>query len=178
MKPHEKKLVNVRDIKRENGVWYRLKIITLEDYINIYINDLLAVKVPRESNESNSKPYQQVDKHSTTTRNRTSSNSYPPISDVGIFSFNNIAEFKPIEIGQVQLQPYEKDRAHFEHYYPLNMLALSKSNYETFIEGDPSVFSKKIIVLDMSSFKQLTLRSMNNTDSKLSMNYEVGSHVS
>ena len=56
----EKKLVNVRDIKRENDVWYRLKIITLEDYINIYINDLLAAKVPRDSNESDSKPNQQV----------------------------------------------------------------------------------------------------------------------
>ena len=56
----EKKLVNVRDITREIGVWYRLKIITLEDYINIYINDLLAAKVPRDSNESDSKPSQQV----------------------------------------------------------------------------------------------------------------------
>ena len=64
--------------------------------------------------------------------------------------------------------------AHFEHYYPLNMLALSKLNYETFIEGDPSVFSKKIIVLDMSSFKHLYSTTMNNTDSKLSMNYEDG----
>ena len=108
------------------------------------------------------------------TRNRTGSNIYPPISPVGIFSFNNIAEFKPIEIGQVQLQPYEKDRARFEHDYPLNMLALSKLNYETFIEGDPSVFSKEIIVLDMSSFNQLYSRTMNNTDSKLSMNYEDG----
>ena len=93
---------------------------------------------------------------------------------MGIFSFNNIAEFKPIEIGQMQPQPYENDSLHFEHYYPLNMLALSKSNYETFIEGDHSVFSKKIIVLDMSSFKQLYSTTMNNTDSKLSMNYEDG----
>ena len=170
----EKKLVNVRDIKRENGVWYRLKIITLEDYINVYINDLLAVKVPRESNESNSKPNQQVTSIITPTRNRTSSNSYAPISPVGIFSFNNIVEFKPIEIGQVLPQPYEKDTASFEHYYPLNMLALSKLNYETFIEGDPSVFSKEIIALDMSSFNQLYSRTMNNTDSKLSMNYEDG----
>ena len=170
----EKKLVNVRDIKRENDVWYRLKIITLDDYINIYINDLLAAKVPRDSNESDSKPNQQVTSTITPTRNRTSSNSYAPISPVGIFSFNNIAEFKPVEIGQVQPQPYEKDRAHFEHYYPLNTLALSKLNYETFIEGDPSVFSKKIIVLDMSSFKHLYSTTMNNTDSKLSTNYEDG----
>ena len=170
----EKKLVNVRDLKREDGVWYRLKIITLEDYINIYINDLLAIKIPRESNEPDSEPYQQATSIVTPTRNRTSSNSYPPISEVGIFSFNNIAEFKPVEIGQVQPQPYEKDRPHFEHYYPLNMLALSKSNYETFIEGDHSVFSKKIIVLDMSSLKQLYSTTMNNTDSKMSMNYQDG----
>ena len=49
----------------------------------------------------------------TPTRNRTSGNSYAPISPVGIFSFNNIAEFKPIEIGQVQPQPYEKDSSPF-----------------------------------------------------------------
>jgi PKD repeat protein len=170
----EKKLINVRDITREIGVWYRLKVITLEDYINIYINDLLAAKVPRDSNESDSKPSQQVTSTIPPPRNRTGSNIYPPISPVGIFSFNNIAEFKPIEIGQIQLQPYEKDRARFEHDYPLNMLALSKLNYETFIEGDPSVFSKEIIVLDMSSFNQLYSRTMNNTASKLPTIYEDG----
>jgi hypothetical protein len=170
----EKKLVNVRDLKRENGVWNRLKIITLEDYINIYINDLLAVNVPRESNEPNPKPYQQIDSIVIPTNNRTSTNSYPPISMVGIFSFNNIAEFKPIEIGHVPPQPDEEDRSYFEHYYPLNMLALSKLNYDTLLEGDLSVFSKKIIVLDMSSFKQLYSSTMNNAYSNVSMKYEDG----
>jgi hypothetical protein len=173
----ERKLINVRDIKRENSVWYSLKVITLEDYIDVYINDLLAVKIPKESKQSHSRPYQQVASTDTSTENRTSSYSYPAISKVGLYSFNNIAEFRPIEIGQVPPQLFEKDTAYFEHYYPLNMLSLSKSNYETFMEGDLSVFSKKIIVADMASLKHLYSSITNSTDSILSPDYKAGSSL-
>jgi hypothetical protein len=168
--PSEKKLAYVREIKRENGVWYTLKVITMEDYVNVYIDDLLAAKLPRSGNQSYSQHYQQDAGIVTPTEKRTSSNDYPAISVVGLFSFNNIAEFKPIEIGQVPLQLYEKKGVYFEHYYPLNMLSLSKLNYETFLEGDLSVFSKKIIVLDMASFRHSYSSTMNSTDGILSTN--------
>jgi hypothetical protein len=170
--PVEKKLVNVRNMPRENGIWYTLEIITTEDYVNVYINDMLAVQVPKISSESHSNMYQQVPGVVTYTENRTSPNSNPTISRVGLFSFDSIAEFKPLEIGQVPLQLYKKDRAYFEHYYPLNILSLSKLNYETFIGGDPSVFSKKIVLMDMDSFPQLYSPTTNSTDSKLLVNSE------
>ena len=41
----------------------------------------------------------------------------------------------------------EKDEIYFQHYYPLNMLALTGIGYNTFIEGDLSAFSKKYVIL-------------------------------
>ncbi len=169
--PVEKKLVNVRNMQRENGIWYTLKIISTEDYVNVYINDMLAVRIPVNS-QSHSNMYQQVVAGVVTPENRTNLNSKHAISRVGLFSFNNIAEFKPIEVGQVQLQLYKNDRAYFEHYYPLNILSLSKLNYDTFIEEDPSVFSKKIVVMDMDSFPQLYSSTTNASGTKLSENTE------
>jgi hypothetical protein len=147
-KEPEKKLVNVREIKRENGIRYTLKVISTEDYVNIYINDMLAVQIPRISSEYHSNMYQQVPGVVTYTENETRLNSNPTISRVGLFSFNNVAEFKPIEMGQVPLQLDRRDRAYFEHYYPLNILSLSKLNYETFMEGDLSVFFADVCAID------------------------------
>ena len=36
---------------------------------------------------------------------------------------------------------------YYNHYYPLSALALSNLGYDTFMDGDLSVFSKKAIIL-------------------------------
>ncbi len=41
----------------------------------------------------------------------------------------------------------EKDEIYYQHYYPLNMLALAGIGYNTYIEGDLSAFSKKYVIL-------------------------------
>jgi hypothetical protein len=67
------------DISRQNGKWFTLKIAYMNNTINIFLNDKLEMPVPY------------------TNGNITS--AY--ISKIGIRSFNNAAEFKPIEIGIV-----------------------------------------------------------------------------
>ena len=119
----------------------------MEDYIDIYLNDILVVQVPRINDE----PYQ--------PRNTSTSDAFnadiedaTSISRTGIFAYNNVAEFKPIKIGQALLPLPNEEETNFHHYYPLNMLATSKLGYDIFMEGDHSVFSKEAVVLDINSF--------------------------
>ena len=62
------------EIKKNDWVWYSLKIVNLENSINIYLDDLLKIKVPRVSPE---KPLD--------------------ISKVALYSVKNIVKFEPIE---------------------------------------------------------------------------------
>ena len=66
---------------------------------------------------------------------------------------NNIAQFGPVKIGHVSdsyVKAYEKStmqQEYYHHYYPLSALALAKLGYDTFMDGDLSILSKKIIIL-------------------------------
>ena len=40
----DKKIIGAMDIKRENGIWYTLKIAIMNDLIKIYLNDLLGAR--------------------------------------------------------------------------------------------------------------------------------------
>jgi hypothetical protein len=144
--PLEKKLINVRDMKRENGVWYTLKIALMEDYVNIYFNDIPAVRVLKTNNQSESKFYQPLNDTITGDAPSTGINSNNTISRVGLFSYDNIAQFKAIKIGRVCDTIYQKG-LYNSHYYPLSALALSKIGYDSFVEGDFSALSKKIAIL-------------------------------
>ncbi|HZA65095.1 MAG TPA: hypothetical protein VE573_19610, partial [Nitrososphaeraceae archaeon] len=144
---HNKKLVNVREIDRMNGTWYTIKVILMEDYFDIYLNDIPAVRVPRTNDE----PYQPKNTSTSDTFNADIEGT-TSISRTGIFAYNNVAEFKPIKIGQALLPLSNEEKTDFHHYYPLNILATSKLDYDTFMEGDPSVFSKEVVVLDINSF--------------------------
>jgi hypothetical protein len=143
----DKKLVNVREIDRMNGTWYTIKVILMEDYFDIYLNDIPAVRVPRINDE----PYQPRNTSTSDALNADIEGT-TSISRTGIFAYNNVAEFKPIKIGQASLPLPNGEKTDFHHYYPLNMLATSKLGYDTFMEGDPSVFSKEVVVLDINSF--------------------------
>jgi hypothetical protein len=43
--------------------------------------------------------------------------------------------------------PQDKGGTYYQHYYPLSMLALQGTGYETYIEGDLSAFSKNYVIL-------------------------------
>ena len=137
----DKKLIDAIEIKRENGKWYTLKIAIINGLIKIYVNDLLAAEVPTVNNSSGSS-----DTTAITNKNK---NNNSTVSRVGLFSFNNIAEFKPIKIGQISdtgSKGYQLE-TNYQHYYPLSALALSNSGYETFVDGDFSSLSKKTAIL-------------------------------
>jgi hypothetical protein len=164
---HNKKLVNVREIDRMNGTWYTIKVILMEDYFDIYLNDIPAVRVPRINDE----PYQ--------PKNTSTSDSFnadiegtASISRTGIFAYNNVAEFKPVKIGQTLLPLSNEEKIDFHHYYPLNILATSKWGYDTFMEGDPSVFSKEVVVLDINSFLPSYSVTSTASSANLSSNIE------
>jgi hypothetical protein len=105
--------------------WNTIKVVDMMDgKINIFLNDVLQAKV--------NKPF-----------------SNASISNVGIKSFNSIAQFEPIVIGTTQKPAAKSDLIHYQfgYYYSLTALALSKFRYDTFAEGDFSAFSKKNIIL-------------------------------
>jgi hypothetical protein len=153
------KLVNVKEIQRENKVWYTFKILVVDSVINIYLNDLLAAQVPVERSHISEQP--DGNGNSFTNVNVDASmgsiveyskatpitNYNSSISKVGLFSYNNIAEFKPIKLGNVFPKSDKKEDTYYQHYYPLSMLALSKIAYNTYIEGDLSAFSKEYVII-------------------------------
>jgi hypothetical protein len=125
------------EIKRQIGIWYNLKVVLLKNSIEIYVNDILRIKVP-------SRDYYQP---SSAEKNNTDRS----ISRVGISTYYSRSEFKPLILGRISeleeqsYSPYQK--LYYNHYYPLSILALSKIKYDSFIEGDMSAFSKKYVVL-------------------------------
>jgi hypothetical protein len=105
--------------------WYTLKVVDMMNgKINIFLNDVLKVRVH--------KPFASAS-----------------ISNVGINSFNSIAQFEPIVIGTTQSSAAKSDIVNPQngYYYSLTALALSKLKYSSFVEGDFSAFSKKNIIL-------------------------------
>ena len=118
-------LAHYADVKKNYGVWYSLKVMNLENSINIYLDDLLKIKVPRISSE---KPLD--------------------ISKVALHSVKNIVKFGPFGLAKIDNSADLLDRkTKFVNSYPVSSVALSGSKYSTFAEDDYSVFSKNIILL-------------------------------
>jgi len=106
------------NIEKENGTIHTLRIESLINSINVYVDDMLKIRIPRTIEAKN----------------------FHGFSNIGIGSFHNIAEFGPLKVGNSHIK-YDK------YYYPVSALALSKANYDTYMDGDKSALSKKIIVL-------------------------------
>jgi hypothetical protein len=119
-------LLKNAEIDKENGTWYNIKIERLDDLINIYLNNLLKIQVPSQDNSKTQ-----------------------GISKVGLTTYYNDVVFKPLEIGSVSDYGQEAHAGikYYNYYYPLSLLALSKSNYDTFSNTDPSVFTKDVIIV-------------------------------
>ena len=122
----KKLLYQNTEVPQAENIWYNLKIENLDDSINVYVGDTLKVKYP------------------------TLNNGIAKISSVGISCFNDTVEFAPLTVGNIPSVGDEgtgETKENYEHNYPLSMLALSKSQYDTFMEQDLSALSKKVIVL-------------------------------
>jgi hypothetical protein len=116
-----------QQVRKEKYAWYTLKVLTVGNTIAIYLDDILKLQVPVG-------PSQNLD-----------------ISKVGIRVDHNTAEFEPIKIGHMSQSSglSIKKEIYYHLYYPLNELALSKAAYDTFVYGDMSALSHKIVMLTL-----------------------------
>jgi hypothetical protein len=162
-----------QEIKREKGIWYRIKLIVFNDTINVYVNDILRARaqVPTIVGEHTS--YSRVHLNNNDTKQNIcfSDYIYHSISKVGIMTFHSLAEFGPITIGTIPASEFDhvKQKVYKNHYYPLTMLALSGiKKYDTFMEGDLSAFSRKSVILPLpmglSSFDKYYSNKDNTED--------------
>jgi len=116
-----------REIEKNDEIWYSLKVGILENAINVYVNDLLKIKVPRMVSNNNTD-------HG--------------ISKAGINSENNVATFDVIKTGTIPLtEEFYDNKTKYAYYYPLSSLALSTSGYGIFTDDDYSVLSKDNIII-------------------------------
>jgi hypothetical protein len=128
------------EIEKKDGVWYTLKIESLDNSINIYINNALRIQASKA----------------------LSGNNTEAISKIGLTSHHNIVEFRPIKIGSLSVPEKEiHDKTkYYDYYYPVSLLALSKSRYDIFRDSDSSVFSKDVIIIpDTFKFDDSTFNS-------------------
>ena len=123
----KKLLYQNNEVQQRKDVFYTLKIMSLNDALYVYVNDVLKAKVIR-----NSEKYDEG------------------ITKVGISCFNDAVQFSEIKVGTVKLPQNEtaiERKKIYEHYYTLSIMALSKTGYETFLDADLSALSKKIVIL-------------------------------
>jgi len=113
-----------QNVIKENYTWYDLKVLTSGNNIAIYLDDMLKLQVPVD-------PPQNLN-----------------ISKVGIRIDHNTAETEPITVGHIRSAgSLLKKELYYNLYYPLSELALSKAAYNTFVNGDTSALSHKIVML-------------------------------
>jgi hypothetical protein len=122
----------------QKGLWNTLKIVVLNDSINVYLNDILKIKETKS----------QI------------TNNFHSISKIGISANENIVLFEPLKIGYLSesalrsYQEYDVRETFYENYYPISVLALAKLRYDIFSHDDFSVFSKKNIILTSDPYVQ------------------------
>jgi hypothetical protein len=112
------------EIKKNDWIWYSIKIESLENSVKVYVDNLLKMNIPKDTSVN------------------------PSISKLGIFSENNAIQIEPIITGHTDTSREYYDRGiTYAKYYPVSSLALSNSSFSTFIEDDLSALSKKIVIL-------------------------------
>jgi hypothetical protein len=114
------------EIQMNNWIDYALKIESLDNSINIYLNNVLKIKASKDF-----------------------VGNTEGISRIGLTSNHNVVEFRPIKITSISDSArdiYDKSKD-YDYYYPLSLLALSKARYDVFSDGDLSVFSKNVILV-------------------------------
>ena len=121
-----KLLSSSSEIEKINSIWYKVNIESIGSSINIYVNGARIIEVPK-----------------TTYENAQG------ITRIGLSSFHNNAEFKPIKIWNISKSSHENENKtkYFDYDYPLSILALSKAKYDVYRMGDLSVLSKDTIIV-------------------------------
>ena len=126
------------EIEKQGQHSYNLKLQRLQNSTNIYLDNRLTFQILRNDSGISSKP----------------------ISQVGISATNSLVEFGPIKIAKLLEGPYSIGTKYSHYYYPLNILALSNSSYDIFMDTDLTSFSKKLLILtfDPSEWDDFTFK--------------------
>jgi hypothetical protein len=126
------------EVAREKSVWYTITFLISENSARVYLDDALKINVKLN-------PMQLA--------NNSVSDG---ISKIGLRSSKNTLEFKPIIIGHVTEDKLERIQEaqlskNLNHYFLISGLAFSKQRFDTFLNNDYSIFSKRGIILPFDS---------------------------
>jgi hypothetical protein len=113
------------EVEKQGQHSYKLKLQRLQNSTNIFLDDKLTIQIPRNESSIGSEP----------------------ISQVGISATNSLVEFGPIKIAKLLERPYSIGTEYSDYYYPVNILALSNSTYDIFMDTDLTSFTKKLLIL-------------------------------
>lgn len=113
------------EIEKKDLTFYTVKVETLQNSINIFLDDMLRIQAPRA----------------------ILGTGVGGISQVAISASNSTVEFGLIKIGNLSEKSYGGVAKYSNYYYPLTILALSTSGYDIFTDQDLSALSKKEIIL-------------------------------
>jgi len=112
------------EVEKNDLLSYNLKIVALQDSLNVYVDDVLQIKIPKVQ----------------------ATDSREGISQLGIAASNGVVEFGPIKIGNVT-EIFSNITKYNSYYYPLSILGLSKNKYDMFTDQDLSALSKRQLIL-------------------------------
>jgi hypothetical protein len=124
----KKTLLKNTELEKLYWKWYTLKIESLPDSINIYVDNVLKIQAPK-----------------------VTGNSTGGISKIGLTTFYNDVQFMPVKFGTVTSPSHNYEVASdHDHNYPLTLLASARLSYDTFSSDDLSMLSKDAILVPSS----------------------------
>ena len=128
----EKVVFQNLEVETTDSIPYTLKLERLQNSLNVYLNNVLRIKIPQNSSIDN----------------------LGGITKVGITASNNIVEYGQLRVASISESIYENKNNFIDFYYPLSVLALSKNQYDLYTDNDFSPLSKKRILLTFDPLTQ------------------------
>ena len=114
-------------VKNNLGVWQLLKVVTFNNSLSIYADNILRIKIPRDLQEN-----------------------VVRVTGVGINSENSVVEFQPIWKGKINVPQEDYNVKDYHYFYALTSLAMSGMGYSSYLENDYSIFSNEAIILPIN----------------------------
>ncbi len=109
-------------VRNNLGMWQVLNVLTHNNSISVYVDSILRINVPLDLQEND-----------------------PQVTSVGINSENSVVQFESLGIGKIKQENYNvKD---YSYYYALTSLAMSETEYSSYLENDYSIFSNEAVIL-------------------------------
>ena len=120
---HFRLLFNSTEVVKKAALWYTVNVQSLDNSVKLFVNGILKIEIPKSFKSENQS-----------------------ITKIGLTSNGTNVEFKPIKIWSVPESLKTNGKTQDYNYnYPLSILALSNSSYDTYKNEDVSIFSNNII---------------------------------